>query len=233
MKIQNLTVKIEEKVILKDFSFEFKKEQIYFVIGPNGSGKSSLFQAIIGNPKYQKTGKINNQDNLSPLEIANLGILMTFQNPVAVDGVTLGTFLKKIMEIKGYKKSEILPIIKQKMQILQMPISFLKRGLNVGLSGGERKKSEILQALLLEPLVLILDEIDSGVDQDNLKILATAIQTLKTQNPEIILIFITHNPKLLNYFEPSETLVLENNKLSKVGNSNLAKQIFEKGYGDN
>lgn len=236
LQIENLHVSIEGKEILKGVSLDIEPGKIYALMGPNGSGKSSLSYALAGHPKYQVTeGKISFEGeeitNASPDERAQKGLFLSFQYPKSIPGVTLSNFLRAAY--KAIKKEEIRvfdfqKILKAKMEKLQIPKSFMKRFVNEGFSGGEKKKAEILQALILDPKVIIMDETDSGLDVDALKIVAEGVKTLA--GPDTSVILITHYFKILEYLTPDIVHVLKNGELVATGGSELAENIEKNGF---
>lgn len=233
LTLENLSVSIGKKKILNDISFQFKPGTTYALMGPNGSGKSTLASAIMGHPdiQFSRASKIllgtKNLKNLSPDKRSHLGIFLSFQTPLEIPGVTVFDLLRIALE----KKMDPVTLHRQVQayaQELHIPDELLKRSLNVGFSGGEKKKLEALQAVMLKPQFALFDEIDTGVDVDALKIIS---KFLKKHLPkETTLVFITHSTRLLKYINPDEVLVIKDGRLVKSGKASLAKIIEEKGF---
>lgn len=236
LRIEDLYVEIEGREILRQVSLEIERGKIYAIMGPNGTGKSTLAYTIAGHPRYKvNRGSIffKGEDitNLSPTDRARMGIFLAFQYPIGIPGVTVAGFLKTIMNIQ---KGENIPLskfnklLKEKMNILEIEEDFARRYLNDGFSGGEKKKSEILQMALLEPDLAILDEIDSGLDVDALRIVSNGIKRVFTTNMSIII--ITHYTRILNYIEPNFVYIMKNGRIVASGEKELASFIEENGY---
>ena len=240
LKIEDLHVNIEDKEILKGVSLEVKKGEVHAIMGPNGSGKSTLSSVIAGNEDYEVTkGNIyfNNEniEDLSPEERAQKGIFMSFQYPVEIPGVSVTNFIKTAinsnLKAKGLKEmpaNEMLKKIREKANLLEIDSKFLSRSLNEGFSGGEKKRNEIFQMAMLDPTLAILDETDSGLDIDALRIVASGVNKLK--NKDNATVVITHYQRLLDHIIPDYVHVLQDGKISKSGDKNLALQLEEKGY---
>ncbi|OGV28781.1 MAG: Fe-S cluster assembly ATPase SufC [Legionellales bacterium RIFCSPHIGHO2_12_FULL_35_11] len=240
LEIKNLHVNVNENPILKGINLKIKAGEVHAIMGPNGSGKSTLSKVLAGHPAYEITkGEIiyNNNDltALSPDERAKAGVFMSFQYPIEVPGVTNISFLKSavnaVCEGQGKKPldaMEFLTFIRQKCQLLEMDESFLYRGINEGFSGGEKKRNEILQMLALEPQLSILDETDSGLDIDALRVISTGVNAMRNEKRAIIL--VTHYQRLLNYIEPDFIHVLAGGKIIKSGDKSLALELEDKGY---
>jgi Fe-S cluster assembly ATP-binding protein len=240
LKIENLHVSIEGKEILKGLSLDVKPGEIHAIMGPNGSGKSTLSSVIAGNEDYQvEKGNIfyngENIEDLSADERANRGIFMSFQYPVAIPGITVTNFIKTAinsnLKARGEKEmpaGEMLKKIREKSKLLEIDSKFLSRSLNEGFSGGEKKRNEIFQMAMLEPNLAILDETDSGLDIDALKVVANGVNKLKNDDNAIVI--ITHYQRLLDYITPDFVHVLQEGKISKSGDKSLALELEEKGY---
>ena len=240
LKIENLHVSIEGKEILKGLSLNVKPGEIHAIMGPNGSGKSTLSSVIAGNEDYQvEKGNIfyngENIEDLSADERANRGIFMSFQYPVAIPGITVTNFIKTAinsnLKARGEKEmpaGEMLKKIREKSKLLEIDSKFLSRSLNEGFSGGEKKRNEIFQMAMLEPNLAILDETDSGLDIDALKVVANGVNKLKNDDNAIVI--ITHYQRLLDYITPDFVHVLQEGKISKSGDKSLALELEEKGY---
>jgi Fe-S cluster assembly ATP-binding protein len=237
LELKNVSVEIENKKIINNFSRKFEKGKTYVVMGPNGSGKSTLALSIAGHPKIKiKKGeiKLKNKEisRESPDERAKNGIFISFQHPPEIEGVPLIKFLRQINNSK--KKEERKRFYEFKKETnknfddLEIKKEIKERSLNLGFSGGEKKKSEILQMLALNPEVIILDEIDSGLDIDSLKTIAKKIKDFGNKNKTIII--ITHYKRILDHLNIDEVLIMDNGKIVKEGDHNLVKQIEEKGY---
>lgn len=233
LTIKNLSVSIERKKILYDISFAFKPGTTYAILGPNGSGKSTLASAIMGHPKLtlSRASKLllgtKNIRSLSPDKRAGLGISMTFQSPLALEGVSVRDLLRLSLE-KRYDPFILHQKIREAAKILKIKDELLSRSLNDGFSGGEKKKLEALQIALIEPKFVLFDEIDTGVDVDALKTITGFLK--KTLPKETSLVFITHSAKLLRYMKPDTVLVLKEGKLVATGGSTLAAQIERSGF---
>lgn len=240
LKIENFHVSIEGKEILKGLSLDVKPGEIHAIMGPNGSGKSTLSSVIAGNEDYEVVkGNIffngENIEDLSADERANRGIFMSFQYPVAIPGITVTNFIKTAinsnLKARGEKEmpaGEMLKKIREKSKLLEIDSKFLSRSLNEGFSGGEKKRNEIFQMAMLEPNLAILDETDSGLDIDALKVVANGVNKLKNDDNAIVI--ITHYQRLLDYITPDFVHVLQEGKISKSGDKSLALELEEKGY---
>lgn len=236
LEIKNLEVKADEKEILKGIDLEIKKGEIHVIMGPNGSGKTTTANAIMNNPEYTKEkGNIifDGKDitNSKTDEIAKKGIFMSFQLPEEIPGVSVTNFLKYAKNKvtgKPVKIFEFKEELKKYMEELNMNPKNLERSLNVGFSGGEKKKNEILQMLILNPKLAILDETDSGLDVDAIKTVSKGIEMFKNENNAVLI--ITHNTKILHSLKVDYVHVLVNGKIVKTGNQELAKEIEENGY---
>ncbi len=240
LKIENLHVSIEGKEILKGVSLEVKKGEIHAIMGPNGSGKSTLSSVIAGNEDYEVTkGNIffndENIEDLSAEERAHKGIFMSFQYPVEIPGITVTNFIKTAinsnLKARGEKDmpaNEMLKKIREKASLLEIDSRFLSRSLNEGFSGGEKKRNEIFQMAMLEPTLAILDETDSGLDIDALRIVASGVNKLK--NKDNATVVITHYQRFLDHIIPDYVHVLQDGKIVKSGDKNLALQLEERGY---
>lgn len=233
LTIKNLSASIEGKKILENISFDFRVGKTYALMGPNGSGKSTLASAIMGHPQitYSRVAKIlakeKNIKSLSPDKRAKLGIFLSFQTPMTLPGVTVFELLRLALE-KQVDPVTLHGKVKVYAKELRIKDELLKRSLNDGFSGGEKKKLEALQAVLLQPKFALFDEIDTGVDVDALK---TISQFLKKHLPqETILVFITHSTRLLRYIKPDVVLVMKNGRLVKTGKGALAKKIERSGF---
>ncbi len=243
LEIKDLHVKIEDKEILKGVNLKLEPGKVHALMGPNGSGKSTLANVIMGHPKYEITkGEIiyNGQviNDMLPNERAKLGLFLSFQYPSEIEGVTISTFLRTALNGKK-KANEEEPIgvldfhnlLKEKMKLLHAEESFAERYLNQGFSGGEKKKSEILQLAILNPKTAILDETDSGLDIDALKAVAEGINILMQEDPEKTILIITHYKRILEYINPDKLSILIDGKIALEGDSSLVDQLEEKGYG--
>ena len=239
LKIKDLKANIDKKSILDGFNLEIKPGEIHAIMGPNGSGKSTLSNILSGKKGYETSGQITfeNQNlfNLEADERAHKGIFLAFQYPLEIPGVNTNIFLKTslnaIRKAKGEKELdaiEFLKLVKTKAKELKFEEEKLNRQLNVGFSGGEKKKNEILQMSILDPKLCILDETDSGLDIDALKIVANGVNSLKKKNNAFLI--ITHYQRLLNYIKPDFVHVLMNGKIVKSGGPELALELEKKGY---
>ena len=240
LKIENLKAEIDGIKILKGINLTVNAGEIHAIMGPNGSGKSTLSSVIAGKEEYEVTdGSItfNNEDllDLAPEERAHEGIFLSFQYPIEIPGISVSKFIKtslneqrKFKSLDPIATSELLRLMREKMKLLNIKQGYLSRNMNEGFSGGEKKRNEIFQMAMLNPKLSILDETDSGLDIDALKIVANGVNTLK--NNENATIVITHYQRLLDYIVPDYVHVLYDGKIVKSGDKNLALEMEEKGY---
>lgn len=239
LKIKNLRVAIQDKPILQGVNLSIPAGRTHAIMGPNGGGKSTLAQAIAGNPKYRITqGRITfgqaEIHGMPPDKIAALGILMAFQYPQSIPGVSVAHLLK-LAGLKTAGKTKKLAIadfnqsLKAGAKRLKLPQEFLQRGLNEGFSGGEKKKTEILQLSLLSPKLAILDETDSGLDVDALRLVGAEIGRLQEQNVSVLI--ITHYQRILKYIRPDRVHILQHGQIVRSGGKELAEEIEKRGYG--
>ncbi len=240
--IKNLHVNIDGKEILKGLDFTLPKGEVHAIMGPNGTGKSTLAYTLMGHPAYEVTSgevffKGVNVLELEPNERSILGLFLAFQYPVAIPGVTVANFIRSAVnsrrravntEDKGVPLLEFRKEVKQKMELLKMDSSFAGRYLNDGFSGGEKKRAEILQMAMLKPEIAILDETDSGLDIDALKIVADGVNTLG--GPDLGVVIITHYQRILNYIKPDYVHVMLDGRIVESGGSDLALHLEDQGY---
>ena len=240
LQIKNLHARVEDKDILKGINLEVKAGEVHAIMGPNGSGKSTLSSVIAGNETYEVTeGEIilEGEDigDLAPEERAHKGVFLSFQYPVEIPGVSVTNFMKtainesrKANGLEEMPANEMLKLIREKSELLEIDRKFLSRSLNEGFSGGEKKRNEIFQMAMLEPKIAILDETDSGLDIDALRIVANGVNKLRSEDNAVIV--ITHYQRLLDYIVPDFVHVLYNGKIVKSGGKELAYELEEKGY---
>ncbi|MGE5263579.1 MAG: Fe-S cluster assembly ATPase SufC [Acidobacteriota bacterium] len=241
--IKDLHVNVEGKEILKGIDLTVRKGQVHAIMGPNGSGKSTLANTLAGNPKYEVTGgevyfRGENVLEWKPDERARRGIFLAFQYPMAIPGVTVANFLRTALNARrreagnGNAKAISIPefrkLMTQKMELLKLDTSFATRYLNDGFSGGEKKRVEILQMAVLNPEMAILDETDSGLDIDALRVVSEGVNALRGPNLGVLL--ITHYQRILNYIKPDFVHVMVSGKLAVSGGPELALELEEKGY---
>jgi Fe-S cluster assembly ATP-binding protein len=240
LSIKNLHASIEGKEILKGINLEIKAGEVHAIMGPNGSGKSTLSAVIAGNETYEVTDGavfLEGEDlaDLAPDERAHKGVFLSFQYPVEIPGVSVTNFMKtainenrKANGKEDMPANEMLKLIREKSELLEIDRKFLSRSLNEGFSGGEKKRNEIFQMAMLEPKVAILDETDSGLDIDALRIVANGVNKLKSEKNAVLI--ITHYQRLLDYIIPDFVHVLYDGKIVKSGGKELAHELEERGY---
>jgi Fe-S cluster assembly ATP-binding protein len=240
LQIKDIHAKIDDKSILNGINLEIKPGEVHAIMGPNGSGKSTLASVITGKEEYEITkGDIlfekESLEDISPEERAHKGIFMSFQYPIEIPGVTITNFLKTAInetkKARGEKEmsaKDMLKMLREKSNMLEIDGKFLSRSINDGFSGGEKKRNEIFQMAMLEPKLAILDETDSGLDIDALKIVANGVNKLRSKKNAIMV--ITHYQRLLDYIVPDYVHVLFNGKIVKSGTKDLALELEEKGY---
>lgn len=238
LSIKNINVSIDKKDVLKDFSLDINNGEIHVIMGPNGVGKSTLSRVIMGDKNYI----VNNGDilfngenivGMSTDDISKKGIFLAMQNPLEIDGVSNQDFLRTAISSHLGKNVSLYDFIKScetSIKELDMDKKLIHRGLNVGFSGGEKKKNEVLQLKLLKPSFIILDELDSGLDVDSLRIVTKNINDYKKDNPDTSILIITHLTKILEYIHPDYVHVLLNGNIVKTGSYDLAVDIEKKGY---
>ena len=241
LSIKNLKVRVEEKEILKGLDLEIKPGEVHAIMGPNGSGKSTLSATLAGREDYEVTdGSVmfNGKDllDLAPEDRAGEGVFMAFQYPVEIPGVTNHFFLQTAVNaVRKYRGQEPMDrfdfadFIEEKIAMLKMPADLLTRSVNVGFSGGEKKRNDILQMAALEPNLCILDETDSGLDIDALKIVSDGVNTLRDGKRSFVI--VTHYQRILDYIKPDYVHVLYQGRIVKSGDFSLVKQLEEQGYG--
>ncbi len=240
LKIKNLHAVVEEKEILKGINLEVNIGEIHAIMGPNGSGKSTLASVLTGNPKFEVTRgsvEFKGEDllELDPHERANEGMFLSFQYPVEIPGVSMVNFMRSALnEQRKYRGEEpvsasaFLKLMREKRELLGIDNQLVSRSVNEGFSGGEKKRNEIFQMAMLDPVLSILDETDSGLDIDALRIVAAGVN--KLHRPDKAVIVITHYQRLLDYIKPDKVHVLNNGKIIQSGGPELALELEEKGY---
>jgi Fe-S cluster assembly ATP-binding protein len=240
LSIKNLHASIGDKEILKGINLQVNAGEVHAIMGPNGAGKSTLSAIIAGNENYEVTdGEIfldgEDLSDLAPEERAHKGVFLSFQYPVEIPGVSVTNFMRTAInetrKANGQEEmpaNEMLKVIREKSELLEIDRKFLSRSLNEGFSGGEKKRNEIFQMAMLEPKLAILDETDSGLDIDALRIVANGVNKLKSDKNAVIV--ITHYQRLLDYIVPDFVHVLHNGKIVKSGGAELAHELEEKGY---
>jgi len=240
LKIKNLKAGIEDNQILKGINLEVNAGEVHAIMGPNGSGKSTLAAVIAGKDEYEVAeGSINFEGEdlleLSPEERSQKGVFLSFQYPVEIPGISVSNFIKtsiaeqrKATGIKPMPTKDLLKMMRDKMELLNIKNGYLSRNMNEGFSGGEKKRNEIFQMAMLDPKLSILDETDSGLDIDALKIVANGVNKLRNKNNATIV--ITHYQRLLDYIVPDFVHVLSNGRIIKSGGKELARELDEKGY---
>jgi Fe-S cluster assembly ATP-binding protein len=236
LKIEDLHIEIDGQEIVKGLDLEVGKGEIHAIMGPNGSGKSTLANVLMGHPRYEVTeGSITFQGGdvfeLEPDERAKLGMFLAFQYPSEVPGVSVANFLRTA--VNSVREEELSPmeiyrLLQEKMSIMKMDPRFAERYLNEGFSGGEKKRNEILQMLMLDPKLAIMDETDSGLDIDALQVVARGVNELR--GPEFSAVIITHYQRILRYIEPDHVHVMLDGRLVTSGGKELAEELEEKGY---
>jgi len=236
LKIENLQVEIDGQEIVKGLNLEIGEGEIHAIMGPNGSGKSTLANVLMGHPRYEVTdGAITFRGEdvfeLEPDQRAKLGMFLAFQYPSEVPGVSVANFLRTA--VNSVREEELSPmdmyrLIQEKMKIMQMDPKFAERYLNEGFSGGEKKRNEILQMLMLEPKIAIMDETDSGIDIDALQVVSKGVNELR--GPEFSAVIITHYQRILRYIEPDHVHVMLDGRLVTSGGKDLALELEDKGY---
>jgi Fe-S cluster assembly ATP-binding protein len=236
LKIENLRVEIDGQEIVKGLDLEVGEGEIHAIMGPNGSGKSTLANVLMGHPRYDVTGgsiTFRGEDvfELEPDERAKLGMFLAFQYPSEVPGVSVANFLRTA--VNSVREEELSPmdmyrLIQEKMKIMQMDPKFAERYLNEGFSGGEKKRNEILQMLMLEPKLAIMDETDSGLDIDALQVVSKGVNELR--GPEFSAVIITHYQRILRYIEPDRVHVMLEGRIVTSGGKDLANELEDKGY---
>jgi len=232
LKIENLKASVDNKSILKGLNLEVNSGEVHAIMGPNGAGKSTLANIIAGKEDYDVDQGII---DLAPEERAHIGVFLSFQYPVEIPGVSVTNFIKTAInenrKAKGLEEmpaKNMLKMIREKSELLEIDRKFLSRSINEGFSGGEKKRNEIFQMAMLEPKLAILDETDSGLDIDALRIVANGVNKLKSKNNAIIV--ITHYQRLLDYIVPDFVHVLHDGKIVKTGDASLALELEAKGY---
>lgn len=240
LKINNLHANIGDKEILKGLSLEINPGEVHAIMGPNGAGKSTLSSVLVGHPSYEVTeGEIEFEGesilDLEPEERAHLGMFLSFQYPVEIPGVSMVNFMRaavnerrKAQGLDPMNATEFLKLMKEKRALVELDSKLANRSVNEGFSGGEKKRNEIFQMAMLEPKLAILDETDSGLDIDALRIVANGVNALRS--PERSAIVITHYQRLLDYIKPDFVHVLHNGRIIKSGGPELALELEEKGY---
>jgi Fe-S cluster assembly ATP-binding protein len=239
LQVKNLFASVEGKQILKGLNLEVKNGEVHAIMGPNGSGKSTLASVLAGREDYEVSGEViydgKNLLEMSPEERAQAGMFLAFQYPVEIAGVSNATFLKEALNsirlANGKEKldsKDFLKLMKEKMALVEMDKSMTQRSVNEGFSGGEKKRNEIFQMAMLEPKLCVLDETDSGLDIDALKIVSNGVNALR--NSERSFVVITHYQRLLDYIVPDFVHVLYNGRIVKSGPKELALELEEKGY---
>jgi Fe-S cluster assembly ATP-binding protein len=240
LKISNLHASVEDKTILQGLNLEVKPGEVHAIMGPNGAGKSTLGYVLSGRDGYEvQQGEVSfNDENLFDMEIeerASSGLFLAFQYPVEIPGVSNMEFMKESVnatrEHRGEEPlsaTEFLKMAKEACKQVQLPLDFLKRGVNEGFSGGEKKRNEIMQMILLKPSLCILDESDSGLDIDALQVVANGVNSQR--DPQRSFIIITHYQRLLDFIKPDFVHILANGKIVKSGDASLALQVEKEGY---
>ena len=240
IKITNLKAGIKDTLILNGINLEVKAGEVHAIMGPNGSGKSTLASVIAGKEDYEvNEGKIDFEGDdlldLSPEDRANKGVFLSFQYPVEITGISVSNFIKtsinekrKANKLEPIATPKLLKMMREKMDLLSIKEGYLSRNMNEGFSGGEKKRNEILQMLMLEPTLSILDETDSGLDIDSMKVVAAGVNAFRNENTASLI--ITHYERLLNYITPDFVHVFHNGSIIKTGDIELAKELEKRGY---